>query len=40
LQIEVARVRESIIEGYLDAVDGRTVKIEGDLRSLLNSTDL
>lgn len=34
-QIEAARARDAIVEGYQDAISGRTVKYEGDLRSLL-----
>lgn len=34
-QAKAAKVRESIIEGYQDAIDGRTVAFEGNLRSLL-----
>ncbi len=35
LQQEAARDRDAIIEGYQDAIAGRTVAFEGDLRSLL-----
>lgn len=34
-QAEAAKVRDAIIEGYQDAIDGRTVAFEGNLRSLL-----
>jgi len=39
LQIEAAKVREAILEGYQDAIAGRTVKHEGNLRSLLKKVD-
>jgi antitoxin ParD1/3/4 len=35
LQIEAARVRDAILEGYQDAIDGRMVSFNGNLRSLL-----
>ncbi len=35
LQIEAAKVRDAILEGYQDAIDGRTVSFEGNLRNLL-----
>ena len=35
LQIEAANLRDAIIEGYQDAIEGRTVRFEGDLKSLL-----
>lgn len=35
LQTEAARVRDAIIEGYQDAINGRTVPFEGNLRNLL-----
>ena len=35
LQTEAALVRASIIEGYQDAINGRAVRFEGNLRSLL-----
>ncbi|MEX0791996.1 MAG: hypothetical protein WD045_02595 [Pirellulaceae bacterium] len=34
-QIEAAGLRTAILEGYQDAIQGRTVPFEGDLRSLL-----
>jgi antitoxin ParD1/3/4 len=34
-QIEAARVRDAIVEGYQDVIHGRTVAFEGNLRSLL-----
>jgi antitoxin ParD1/3/4 len=35
LQSEAAKVRDAIIEGYQDAIEGRTFPYEGDLRKLL-----
>ena len=35
IQTEAAQVRNAIIEGYEDAIAGRTVAFDGDLRSLL-----
>ena len=35
LQEEAARVRDSIIEGYQDAIAGRTMDFRGNLKSLL-----
>jgi antitoxin ParD1/3/4 len=35
LQMEAAEVRDAILEGYQDAIHGRTAFFEGDLRSLL-----
>lgn len=32
---EAARMRDSIIDGYQDAIEGRTHKFNGDLRALL-----
>ena len=32
---EAARVRDSIIAGYQDAIDGKTQKFNGDLKALL-----
>lgn len=34
-QQEAAQVRDAIIEGYQDAISGRTVAFEGDLKALL-----
>ena len=34
-QLEAERVRDAIIDGYLDAIAGHTVEFNGDLRSLL-----
>ena len=33
--LDPAQIRESILEGYQDALDGRTVPYRGDLRVLL-----
>jgi antitoxin ParD1/3/4 len=35
LQQEAGQVRDAIIEGYQDAIDGRTVVFNGDLKRLL-----
>ena len=35
LQAEAAQVRDAIIEGYQDAIAGRTVAFQGDLKHLL-----
>ncbi|ADG68316.1 hypothetical protein Plim_2490 [Planctopirus limnophila DSM 3776] len=35
LQDEAAQVRESIVAGYNDAIDGHVVPYEGDLRALM-----
>jgi antitoxin ParD1/3/4 len=35
LQLESAQVRDAIIEGYQDAIKGRTLAFEGNLRDLL-----
>ncbi len=35
LQTEAARVRDAILVGYQDAIDGRVVPFEGNLRRLL-----
>jgi len=34
-QLEAERVRDAIVDGYQDAIAGRTVEFNGDLRSLL-----
>lgn len=34
-RIEAAQIREAIIEGYQDAIEGRTVQYHGNLRQLL-----
>jgi antitoxin ParD1/3/4 len=35
LQQEAANVRDAIIEGYQDAIAGRTVPFDGDLKRVL-----
>jgi len=40
LQVEAAKVRDAIIEGYQDAIEGHTVKFEGDLRDLLQNAEV
>ena len=35
LQLEAERVRDAIVEGYQDAIAGRTVQFNGNLRRLL-----
>lgn len=35
IQQEAANVRDAIIEGYQDAIAGRTVAFNGDLKGLL-----
>ncbi|MHB8899297.1 MAG: ribbon-helix-helix domain-containing protein [Thermoguttaceae bacterium] len=37
-QLEAARIRDAILEGYEDVVKGRTREYRGSLRSLLNET--
>ncbi len=34
-QLDAAQVRDAILEGYQDAIAGRTVEFKGDLRALL-----
>jgi antitoxin ParD1/3/4 len=34
-RMEAAQVREAILEGYQDAIEGRTAVYQGDLRTLL-----
>lgn len=34
-RLDAARVREAILEGYQDAIHGRTEVYQGDLRALL-----
>ena len=36
-RLEVAQIRDAILEGYEDAINGRTVAYRGDLRRLLSS---
>ncbi|RCS49208.1 hypothetical protein DTL42_11770 [Bremerella cremea] len=38
-QIEAQRARDSIIEGYEDAIAGRTVKFQGDVRAMLKKAE-
>lgn len=35
LQMEAAKLRDAILEGYQDAIEGRTVEFTGDLKSVL-----
>ena len=35
LQQEAVLVRDAILDGYQDAIEGRTVVFQGDLRSIL-----
>lgn len=35
IQLDAAEVRRAILEGYGDAIAGRTTVFEGDLRSLI-----
>lgn len=35
-QIEAARIRDAILNGYRDLLAGRTVPFKGNLRELLN----
>jgi antitoxin ParD1/3/4 len=37
-QMEAAAIRDSIIAGYQDAAEGRTVAFQGDLKSLMRKT--
>lgn len=37
-QLEAQSVREGILSGYRDAIDGRVVEFRGDLRRLLKAT--
>ncbi len=34
-QMEAARIRDAVLEGYQDAIEGRTVPFEGNLRALM-----
>ncbi|MBS0263941.1 MAG: CopG family transcriptional regulator [Planctomycetes bacterium] len=38
-RMEAAQIRDAILEGYQDAIQGRTVSYSGDLRRLLRKTD-
>ena len=35
LQMDASQVRDAILEGYQDAIEGRVFEYSGDLRSLL-----
>ncbi len=37
-ELEAARMRDAILEGFEDVLKGRTVEYRGDLRSLLKQT--
>ena len=37
-ELEAARIRDSILEGYEDVLKGRAVEYRGDLQSLLSQT--
>jgi antitoxin ParD1/3/4 len=37
-RLEAARIRDAILEGYQDAIEGRTVVYRGNLRRLLKKT--
>lgn len=39
LQVDAERARDAILEGYQDAIAGRTVPFRGNLRSLLKKAD-
>jgi len=39
LQTEAAKVRDAILAGYHDALEGRVVPFEGNLRSLLKKAN-
>ncbi len=34
-QVETSQIRDAILEGYQDAIEGRTVAFKGNLRALL-----
>ncbi|MFZ5828587.1 MAG: hypothetical protein ACOY3P_00795 [Planctomycetota bacterium] len=36
-RLEAARIRDAILAGYQDAIEGRTVTYDGDLRQLLDN---
>ncbi len=38
-RLEAARIRDAILEGYQDALYGRTAPYRGNLRRLLKKTD-
>lgn len=37
-RLEAARIRDAILDGYQDAIEGHTVAYRGDLRQLLKDT--
>ena len=37
---QAAEIRDAILEGYQDAIAGRTVEFRGSLRELLDSSDV
>ncbi len=37
-RLEAAQIRDAILDGYQDAIHGRTVPYQGDLRQLLKKT--
>jgi antitoxin ParD1/3/4 len=39
-QIETENIRHAIIDGYQDAIAGRTLEFQGDLRNLIQQVDL
>ncbi len=39
LQTEAAKIRDAIVAGYQDAIEGRVVPYEGNLRSLLKKVN-
>lgn len=39
LQIEAEKLREGIIEGYRDAIEGRVFEYNGNLQDLLDKVD-
>ena len=38
-QVEATKARDAILEGYQDAIAGRTVAFEGSLRRILRAAD-
>ena len=38
-RIEAARMREAILDGYQDAINGRTLKYDGNLKELLKRAE-
>ncbi|MEX0612089.1 MAG: hypothetical protein WD229_08200 [Pirellulales bacterium] len=37
-RLEAAQIRDAILDGYQDAIEGRTMPYRGDLRQLLKKT--